>query len=157
LSESVRDRTNPALAHAAFLSLDRLVLQEPSRLLNALLESPALLAGRESTRAGYFARADLADSEQLRLVERYVLDPRLAPAELEAFAGIFPNASYMVSYNLLTRQITPDRATLARRDRQALAVVETWLADPRFQSVRASVLKIQQRLQQFVAEAEANR
>jgi hypothetical protein len=157
LSEALRNRANPALAHAAFLSLDRLVLQEPNAVMDALLESPALMDGRESTRAGYFARADLSDPAQRKLVETYLLDPGRNPAELEAFAGVFPNANYMVSHNLLTRQVTPDRAALTRWDRESLAIVETWLADPRFQPSRAQLFKVRQRLQQYVAEAEANR
>jgi len=36
-------------------------------------------------------------------------DPSRSTAELQQFAGIFPNANYSVSYNLLTQSHTPNR------------------------------------------------
>lgn len=47
LAECVRDSGNPAVAHAAYLAMDRLVIQEPETVLPFLLREPGLLAGRE--------------------------------------------------------------------------------------------------------------
>lgn len=143
--------TNRALAHAAFLTLDRLVLSDTAATLDALSARPELLQTRESTRAGYFARADVRDAEQRAVLEHYLLNPALTPAELDRFAGTFPNANYMVSQNLLTPSSTPDAATLAARDAASLLILDQWLADPRFAHRKPALTSIRSRLQSFVS------
>jgi len=46
-------------------------------------------------------RGDVRDTKQRALLETYLLDPRSSAQELQTFAGIFPNADYMISTNLL--------------------------------------------------------
>ena len=154
LSDLVRKKDNQAVAHASFLTLDRLVINQPAQTLAALSEHPEWMQGREETRANYFARADMGDAEQRRLVESYLLEVSRSPAELQTFAGVFPNANFMISHNLLTGNATLDGATLRRRDQTSLEVVTQWLADPRFEKVRQPLTKIQQRLQEFTRQAK---
>jgi hypothetical protein len=104
------------------------------------------MQGREETRANYFARADVSDAAQRRLLEAYLQDPARTPVELRAFAGVFPNANFMVSQNLLTTSVTIDGATLRRRDQAALEAINEWLNDPRFAAWRESLLKLRDRL-----------
>lgn len=153
LSDLVRREDNPAVAHAAFLALDRLVINDPVQTLTALQTTSESMQGREPTRANYFARADVQDERQRKVLEDYLLNPSLAAAELEKFAGLYPNANYMISHNLLTRSITPNHTTLVTRDAAALAVVDEWLADARFARARAELLKTRERLAQFVEQA----
>lgn len=150
LATLVKDKENRAIGHAAFLTLDRLVQQDPVKVLKQLQAEPELMSGREQTRANYFARADVRDFAQRALLETYLLDPRRTPAELDTFAGIYPNANYMVSNNLLTRTATPAHGNLAEHDREALRVVEGWLADERFAAQRPRIEAMRSRLQQFV-------
>ena len=77
--------------------------------------------------------------------------PHSAP-EMRTFAGLFPNANYAISHNLLTRNATPGGETLARQDREALKVVEAWMNDPRFEMVRPRLQEIANRLQGFVGK-----
>jgi len=154
LTDLVRSQDNPAVAHAAFLALDRLVINNPASVLESLEDDPDSMEGRESTRADYFARADAGDLRQRQLLENYLLDPAISPAELQTFAAIFPNANYMISPNLLTQANTPDHATLANRDAQALAVAQQWLNDPAFANVAPELQTITQRLQGFAAQAK---
>ena len=156
LVQLITKKKNRAVAHAAYLTLDRLILERPAEVLSQISRDPNLMHGREQTRANYFARADVRDPEQRRLVENYLLDSRKTPEELETFAGIYPNANYMISTNLLTRSAGPAHNELAARDRAALPVVETWLRDPQFTSVKAQIQQIHARLKTFVAEAEAS-
>ncbi len=142
------------VAHAAFLTLDRLVLAEPAAMLETLAASPELMKGREQTRANYFARADVRDARQRAVVERYLLDATRAPQELEKFAGLYPNANLMVSKNLLTPTVTFSRDELLSRDREALRVAEEWAKDPRFERIQPQVQKIRERLSVFVQQAE---
>ena len=157
LSNLICKKDNQPVAHAAYLTLDRLVLQQPAQILAALLEHPEWMQGRDETRANFFARADVADAGQRSLVESYLLWASRSPAELEAFAGVYPNANFMISQNLLTGNMTPDGAALRQRDSAALAVVNQWLADPRFAAIRQPLTKIQQRLEDFARQAANNR
>lgn len=152
LAQLVQDKTNRAVGHAAFLTLDRLIQQDAAAVLAQLQAQPDLMTGREQTRANYFARADVRDPAQRALLETYLLDPRRAPAELDTFAGIYPNANFMVSNNLITRTITPAHDDLAAHDREALRVVEAWLADPRFATQRERIEAMRHRLRNFVQQ-----
>ena len=153
LSDLVRRKDNQAVAHASFLTLDRLVINDAVPTLTALQAAPDWMEGREQTRANYFARGDVRDPRQREILENYFSNPKLSAAELEAFAGTFPNANYMISANLLTENRTPDHGTLATRDAESLRVVQQWMADPRFAKQRPALEKISRRLEEFVRQA----
>ncbi len=155
LAAFIRQTEQRDLAHAAYLALDRLILDQPAAVLGQLLQDTDSMKGREATRADYFARADASDPQQKRLLETYLLNPQITSDEIAAFAQIYPNANYMVSYNLLTRTATPDHETLAARDRKALEVLQGWLADPRFAQVRPQLQTIEARLAYFVGQESA--
>jgi len=152
LTSLVREQDNPAVAHASYLALDRLVINDPTATLTALLADPNTMQGRETTRANYFARADVRDPQQLQVLEEYLLNPQISPAEIDTFAGIFPNANYMISPNLLTQSQTPDHTALVSRDAASLGVMQQWLADPRFASLRPSLEKTEVRLSGYVQQ-----
>jgi hypothetical protein len=153
LSSLVRLQNNPDLAHASYLALDRLVINNPAAELAALEAAPDLMQGREATRADYFARADVRDPQQRQVLESYLLNPAISPSELQTFAGIYPNANYMISLNLLTPTPTPDRTSLTSRDAQSLAVAQQWMADPRFAGLVPVLQQITSRLQMFIQQA----
>jgi hypothetical protein len=152
LTSMVQQRNNPVIAHASYLALDRLVISSPTTTLTALLADPGSMQGRESTRADYFARADVSDPQQKQILENYLLNPQISPAEIEAFADIFPNANYMISPNLLTQSQTPNQSTLASRDAASLNAVQQWLADPRFAQLRPNLEKTEIRLAGYVQQ-----
>jgi len=154
LSDLVRRQDNPAVAHAAFLALDRLVINDPATTLAALEAAPDSMQGREQTRANYFARADVRDPQQRQVLEKYLLDPQIGPAELNTFAGVYPNANFMISANLLTPTPTPDRAALTSRDAESLRVLQEWLNDQRFAKVRPDLERAKMRLEEFVRQAQ---
>lgn len=153
LSDLLRRKDNQAVAHASFLTLDRLVINDIVPTLTALQAAPDWMEGREQTRANYFARGDVRDPRQREILENYFSNPKLGAAELEAFAGTFPNANYMISANLLTENRTTDHATLIARDAESLRVVQQWMADPRFAKQRPALEKISRRLEEFVRQA----
>jgi hypothetical protein len=157
LENLVQQQVNPAVAHASFLALDRLVINNPAAILGTLLSDPGSMQGRESTRADYFARADVRDPQQRQILEIYLLNPRISAAELNAFAGIYPNANYMISDNLLTQNSTPDRAALTGRDAASLQALQQWLADPRFAQIRPNLQNAENRLAQFVQQESAQK
>jgi hypothetical protein len=153
LTDLLRMQDNPAVAHAAYLALDRLAITEPAAVLGALEADSNLMQGREQTRADYFARADVRDPQQRQVLENYLLDPRTNPQELQQFGGVFPNANFMVSQNLLTPTPTPDHAALTSRDAASLQAVQAWLADPRFANLQRPLQKVEQRLEGFARQA----
>jgi hypothetical protein len=146
-------KDNPAVAHAAYLALDRLAIQEPASALGFLQANPGLLAGRELMRADYFARLDARDPAQRAVLESYLLSPQLGAAELNQFAGVYPNANFKISNNLLTRSQTPNYGTLKERDTEALRLTQEWLADPRFAGLKPQLAKIKGRIETFVKQA----
>jgi hypothetical protein len=149
LAGLVRQQGSAATTHAAFLAMDRLVINDPVTTLTALQAQPSLMQGRELTRADYFARADVRDVRQRQILEKYLLNPQISSAELTQFCATYPNANYMVSANLLTPTPTPDHATLTGRDKESLQVVRQWLADPRFDALHPQMERIGRRLEEF--------
>ncbi len=152
LTDLVRQQDNPAVAHASYLALDRIVINNPTMALAALLADPSLMQGRETTRADYFARADVRDPQQKQILKNYLLNPQISPAEIDAFVGIFPNANYMISPNLLTQSQTPNHAALVNRDAESLLAVRDWITDPRFAQMLPSLQKMQARLVGYVQQ-----
>lgn len=150
LIQSTGDTANKAVRHAAFLTLDRLTLAEPVAMLEKLIPSAAAQPDTALMVSNMVARADVRDPAQRRLVEDYLLDEKRTAAEVQAFTGVFPNASQFVSPNLLTKVATIPGAELTARDRGALQVVEAWLGDPRFSRIHASLLGTRGRLRSFV-------
>lgn len=155
LTELMRDHDDRTLAHAAYLTLDRLTIADAAVALAPLAAQPELMEGREQTRANFFARLDVGEASQKALLERYLLEPRRTALELQTFAGIYPNANYMISNNLLTHTATPTREELAARDSVALQVVEGWLTDPRFTALQPQLTTMRNRLRTFVRQAAA--
>ena len=150
LAGFVQQKENRALAHAAYLTLDRLIQAEPAETLGQLQSRPELMEGREGTRADFFARADVRDPKQRTILESYLLDPGRSPTELQKFAATYPNANYMVSYNLLSQTRTPTGDQIVARDREALKAVQEWLGDPRFAHLGPQLQTMKSRLEQFV-------
>jgi hypothetical protein len=153
LSDLLRQPDNSAVNHAAFLTMDRLVINDPATMLSALAANRDLMQGYESTRADYFARADVRDLQQRQILESYLLNPQISAAEISVFVGIFPNANYMISENLLTQTQTPDHVALVNRDAASLSAVQQWLADPRFVKMQPALQQSMLRLQEFVRQA----
>ena len=150
LTDLLKRRGNQAVAHAAYLALDRLVLKEPAAILTELQRDPELMRGREVTRANYFARANLGDVQQKAVVETYLLDPARPPTELNTFVKLYPNRNLMISYNLLTPASSPDSAPQISRDRSAIGVLDDWLDDPRFAKLKPQLEMMKARLENFV-------
>ena len=157
LTDLIRKKDNRAVTHAAYLAMDRLTLRDAAATLGLLEANPELMAGREVTRANFFARANVENPREQAVVESYLLNPSRSAEEVRAFAGLFPNANYMVSHNLLTRVETPTADQIARRDQAALRVVEGWLTDPRFAGLQPHLQQVKNRLERFVGSDRSGR
>jgi hypothetical protein len=154
LSSLIQNKGRRDLAHAAFLTLDRLVQREPVAELALLAADPALLASRPEMTAQQFARADLRDPAQAEIVKNWLLDPARTPVELRSFSGIFPNNNRFVSNNLLTADTRPTGADLAAHDRAVLEIITAWQADPAFESRAATLAELATRLKEFTQQQD---
>ena len=143
-------RDQQAVRHAAYLTLDRLLLVQPDVVLPALSKSASQHSQSGLMISNMIARADLREPKQQQAVESYLLDDKRTAEELQGFASVFPNANLAVSDNLLTKSTSIDGAELALKDHAALETVATWLADPKFARVQAVLRQSYQRLKGFV-------
>jgi hypothetical protein len=154
LSGLVQRKDRKDLAHAGFLTLDRLVQRQPIDLLSRLAADHTLQESRPEMVAQQFARADVRDSEQREILKAWLLDPARTSVELRSFAGVYPNNNRFVSNNLLTVESTPSGDDLAAHDQAALQTVSAWAADPAFEPVREHLALMLSRLEGFVSVRE---
>lgn len=150
LSSLIQNKDRRDLAHAGFLTLDRLVQRQPVDELTRLAADRALQQSRPEMVAQQFARADLRDPAQQALVKAWLLDPARSATELRSFASVYPNNNRFISSNLLTTESAPSGAELAVHDREALALISSWAADPAFSPVKDHLGAMISRLDGFV-------
>lgn len=138
-------------AEAAQLALERAARNHPVETLGTLLQSPAWLSqGRgPGIRASLFARADLADSKQAEILDRYLssLDP--GSGEAMAFAKAFPYRKFSVSPGLsgFPNLQTPEEI---RRSNQAAAdFFRQAVAEGRYPGLRDEIAQIQAKLMEL--------
>ncbi|MGL4401079.1 MAG: hypothetical protein ACRCXD_14510 [Luteolibacter sp.] len=150
LSELVRRKDRQDLAHAGFITLDRLVLRKPVETLTLLANDRELIEVRPEAVAQQFARADVRETEQREILKAWLLDPGRTPVELDSFANIYPNSNRFVSNNLLSKDVPPSGVDLAQHDQAALQVFSAWKSDATFEPVRGYLEKSISRLEGFV-------
>lgn len=155
LSSLIQRKDRRDLAHAGFLTLDRLVQGHPAELLQQLAADTSLQQNRPEMTAQQFARADLRDPAQQEIVRKWLLDPSRTANQLQAFASSFPNNNKFVSHNLLTREATPAGADLAAHDREVLEIIRTWENDPAFDGVKEPLSLMSRRLTEFTKSQPA--
>ncbi|MBK8092255.1 MAG: hypothetical protein IPK32_09860 [Verrucomicrobiaceae bacterium] len=139
-------RDEKAVRHASFLTLDRLIMAEPAKVLPELAAIASNHPQSGLMLSNMIARADVRDNAQRQAVETYLLDPKRTAEELRGFASVFPNANVAVSQNLLTQPMTIQGADLNVRDRVSMEVVSAWLMNEQFkpahEALRAIVLRM---------------
>ncbi len=150
LSGLIQRKDRKDLAHAGFLTLDRLVQRNPVDALHLVAAERALSASRPEMVAQQFARADLRDTSQREIVRNWLLNPSRTPAELQSFAGVYPNNNQFISHNLLSSSTQSTGAELAAHDRAALEIITSWQKDAAFQPVQEQLRTMVARLNSFV-------
>lgn len=154
LSSLIQDKDRHDLAHAAFLTFDRLVQRDPVEMLERLQADRELQESRPEMTAQQFARADLRDERQRNLVKTWLLDSSRTPLELRNFSGTFPNNNKMISNNLLTTEAEISGVDLRVHDREVLAIVKQWKEDEVFEPIAEYLGVMDARLSEFVKDVE---
>ena len=154
LSGLVQRKDRNDLAHAAFLTLDRLVQRQPLKMLSLLKDDLALQQSRPEMTAQQFARADLRDVLQQDVVKEWLIDSSRTSTELENFAAIYPNNNRLVSNNLLTFDAQTSGTELRKHDREVLEVIRRWQLDPSLE-IRSRYLRtMETRISHFINNAD---
>lgn len=156
LAQLVAGTNSPAVTFAARLALERMVIQDYATTAGRLAADPTLAAADAEFRGLLFARADVSDSAQRAVLDRFLTDPATPPAELQSWAKYFPHRAKHISNNLLTRDGPTPVAELARMDRAALAVVRDWRASSAMARRAELLAPVQERLERYVSQAEKN-
>lgn len=144
-------RDEKAVRHASYLTLDRLILAEPSKVLPELARTASAHPRSGLMLSNMIARADVRDPVQRRAVETYLLDPKRTVEELRGFASVFPNANIAVSHNLLTKVPTLHGQDITARDRASLEAVSAWLADTKFSAAHDALRMAGARLEGYLS------
>lgn len=150
LSDLIQRKDRKDLAHAGFLTLDRLVQRQPEDMLGQLSNDDELQKSRPEMVSQQFARADIRDEAQREILKNWILDPTRTPTELRSFSGVYPNNNKFISNNLLTTESGQSGVDLAAHDRAALEIITGWANDPEFQPVNEYLNTMLQRLDGFV-------
>jgi len=156
LSGMVQRKDRGDLAHASFLTMDRLVQRQPVDMLTRLKADRALQQSRPEMTAQQFARADLRDTSQQAIVRSWLLDPSRTPTELQNFAAIYPNNNKLISQNMLTSEEQVSGADLRAHDREVLEIIRDWRTDPAFESRTRYLEAMDRRVSQFVLSADGS-
>ncbi len=156
LSALIQRKDRRDLAHAGFLTMDRLVQRQPTDMLTRLKADRALQESRPEMTAQQFARADLRDGGQRGIVESWLLDPARTPTELRNFVGTYPNNNRMISHNLLTSAENVSGADLKEHDIRALAIIRDWRGNPKFEALSEYLEIMDRRLSLFVNGANTS-
>ncbi|MBQ33163.1 MAG: hypothetical protein CL923_11885 [Deltaproteobacteria bacterium] len=156
LSGLIQRKDRHDLAHASFLTMDRLVQRQPIDMLTRLKADRALQQSRPEMTAQQFARADLRDTSQQAIVKSWLLDPSRTSTELQNFAAIYPNNNKLISHNMLTSQERVSGTDLNAHDREVLEVIRDWRTDPAFESRSQYLEVMDRRVSQFVESADGS-
>jgi hypothetical protein len=130
---------NEFLKKAATLALNRLTEAASDGVMSYLNLNPELLAENPPVRASLFAKADLANPAQLRLIEAYLHRDDVEPAEKEAFFNGLATPTYYVCNGLFDpaiENLSPTGTPIDSRDTLLRRVYGEWLRDDRFPKLR---------------------
>jgi len=118
-------RADEDLARAAYISLDRMIVRDPSLLQATLSKDPAWMDFAPMQRASLISRLDITNTSGLQLFSRYLTSPR-APGELDYFAELYPNRNYLHGNRLVTAdEATPGLPEITADDAKVAAILKT--------------------------------
>lgn len=145
LARRIQENSNEAVASAARLALERLTENTNAELLRSLVDEDRLSPAQAGE---LLARADAGDQEQRDALERMLLENGREEMRA-AFLKAFPLASHSIGPRLITEENLPGAEKRMAADAEALEVVEEWMGDARFESLRGELGKVAERLREY--------
>jgi len=92
----------PNLTRAAYIALDRIMLQDPDVILSEIKKNPDFLSVEPVMRAQMLARIDVRDPEQAAFLEDYLKNPNISSEEKNQLISFFPNANFTFGPRMVT-------------------------------------------------------
>lgn len=145
LARRTQEDSGEAVANAAWLALERIAGSGGAPVLEALGSEERLAPGRAGE---LLALADVGDPGQRAVVEELLLDGGRVETRA-VFLKAFPLASHSVGPRLITEENLPNADERLAADAAALEVVEEWLGDPQFETLRGELEKVAERLREY--------
>lgn len=145
LARRIQEDSSGAVANAATLALERLTENADAEFLLSLTAEDRLSPGQ---RGELLARADIGSPDQRTAVEALLLERGRDEAR-SVFLKAFPLASHSIGPRLITEEKLPGADERLAADAEALEVVEEWMGDARFESLRGELGKVAERLREY--------
>ncbi len=150
IPESATENDLLLVGGAAFVALDRLIVANPSKLVEAFRSNPQLLSDEPVHRASIMSRLDVRKADQAALLRDYLKKREHGAGELEYFAEIFPNTNYFSSHRLITPwQSGLSISEVDQLDRATVQALTAWLSDPKLSKSAPYLQSIITRLESF--------
>ena len=140
---------NPVLKAMA---MDEFAAEHPQAMME-VLDGESSVTGK--SRARLMARADPADAGQLAAVDNYLRSPDRTDEEAAVFLKLFPLRSATTGFRLYGTPPSPYTfEQIKAGDQVALDRVDAWAGDPALGKYRPHLAALQQRLAEWVGQAE---
>jgi hypothetical protein len=141
--------SNESLVRASFIALDRMVLRNPSLLVDTYSQDPNMSGLSPDQRASLLSRLDIADPAQRNVFVNYLSSTHHGVGELDYFASLFPNGNYVHGNWLITSgEFTHSIDSRQKADREVLAELD------RLAGIQSNqtIVRIRERLQKLTKE-----
>lgn len=134
------------------MAMDEFAAEHPQAMMEVLDSEPSVTG---KSRARLMARADPADAGQLAAVDTYLRSPDRTAEEAAVFLKLFPLRSATTGFRLYGTPPSPYTfEQIKAGDRAAIDRVDAWAGDPVLGKYRPHLAALQQRLAEWVAQAE---
>jgi hypothetical protein len=148
LTQLTHRAPDDSVRRSAFLALARFVAEDTTNGLQAVAAAEATQQF-SPIRADAMARADFTRPGDVAAVGRYLQSQMIDPREFALFADTFPHGGQFAGAGLATTFRPISMLELAKRDAQALVVIEAWMRDLSFEQRHSELSQIYQRLQRL--------
>ncbi len=146
--------SRPAALEAGKMALHETAAKDPGLLIGLIAGDPEVFSAQPDLRAGLMARATPSDSEQTATINDYLRNSEIPAVEKRQFLKLYPLRSASTGYRLYGNPPVPyDRAGVVADDRQALAEVQSWQADPALAELLPEMHALEERLQVWTRQA----
>jgi hypothetical protein len=140
--------SNEALVRASFIALDRMVLRNPSLLVDTYSQDPEMSGLSPDQRASLLSRLDIADPAQRNVFVNYLSASNHGVGELDYFTSLFPNGNYVHGNWLITSgESTHSINSRLQADRGVLVEIDRLISNSSNERMNQALVQIREHLQ----------
>lgn len=123
-------KEHPDLIRAASMSMDRMILRDPSLLDTSWKNQPHWMDQAPMQRASLMSRLDLRIPIHRETLSEYLEPTRISEQEREYFTAIFPNGNHLYGHRLVTSdEKSPSIEERTAMDREFLVRINSMIKD----------------------------